>query len=145
MSTDTTEPRRFGTQALASTLALLMLLGTGCSERKPRPPGNLRRRKLPPKPRPPIARCHPDCLCGRAEDLSDILPGLPCYGAAGAPKMVIKMPGHRALPRVMMPCFHRQERAQRHATEGYLHELQRGRTARSHGIHGRTGCLIVAR
>jgi cytochrome c5 len=34
MSTDTTEHRRFGTQALASTLALLMLLGTGCSEKE---------------------------------------------------------------------------------------------------------------
>jgi cytochrome c5 len=34
MSTDTTEHRRLGTQALASTLALLMLLGTGCSEKE---------------------------------------------------------------------------------------------------------------
>ena len=34
MSTDTTQHRRFGTQALASTLVLLMLLGTGCSEKE---------------------------------------------------------------------------------------------------------------
>ena len=34
MSTDTTEHRRFNAQALASTLALLMLLGTGCSEKE---------------------------------------------------------------------------------------------------------------
>jgi hypothetical protein len=33
MSTDTTEHRRFNTQALASTLALLMLLGAGCSKK----------------------------------------------------------------------------------------------------------------
>ena len=34
MSTDTTQHRRFGTQALASTLVLLMLLSTGCSEKE---------------------------------------------------------------------------------------------------------------
>jgi len=34
MSTDTTQRRRFGTHALASMLALLMLLGTGCSEKE---------------------------------------------------------------------------------------------------------------
>jgi cytochrome c5 len=34
MSTDTTQHRRFGAQALASTLALLMLLGAGCSEKE---------------------------------------------------------------------------------------------------------------
>jgi cytochrome c5 len=34
MSTDTTQYRRFGTQALAPALALLMLLGTGCSEKE---------------------------------------------------------------------------------------------------------------
>ena len=33
MSTDTTQHRRFGTQALASMLALLILLGAGCLER----------------------------------------------------------------------------------------------------------------
>ena len=34
MSTDTTPNRKFGTQALAPALALLMLLGTGCSEKE---------------------------------------------------------------------------------------------------------------
>ena len=34
MSTDTTQYRRFGAQALASALALLMLLGAGCSEKE---------------------------------------------------------------------------------------------------------------
>ena len=34
MSIDSTQHRRFGAQALASTLALLMLLGTGCSEKE---------------------------------------------------------------------------------------------------------------
>ena len=34
MSTDTTQHRRFGTEALASMLVLLMLLGTGCSEKE---------------------------------------------------------------------------------------------------------------
>jgi len=34
MSTDTTPHRKFGTQALASVLSLLMLLGTGCSEKE---------------------------------------------------------------------------------------------------------------
>ena len=34
MSTDTTQHRRFGPQALASVLALLILLGTGCSEKE---------------------------------------------------------------------------------------------------------------
>ena len=34
MSTDTTQHRRFGAQALVPALALLMLLGTGCSEKE---------------------------------------------------------------------------------------------------------------
>jgi len=34
MSTDTTQHRRFGAQALASALALLMLLSAGCSEKE---------------------------------------------------------------------------------------------------------------
>ena len=34
MSTDTTQHRRFGPQALAPALALLILLGTGCSEKE---------------------------------------------------------------------------------------------------------------
>ena len=34
MSTGTTQHRRFGTQALIPALALLMLLGTGCSEKE---------------------------------------------------------------------------------------------------------------
>ena len=34
MSTDTTQHRRFGTQALASALVLLMLLVVGCSEKE---------------------------------------------------------------------------------------------------------------
>lgn len=38
MSTDTTQHWKFGAQALASTLALLMLLGTGCSEKDSPPP-----------------------------------------------------------------------------------------------------------
>jgi cytochrome c5 len=38
MSTDTTQYRKFGAQALASALALLMLLGAGCSEKETAPP-----------------------------------------------------------------------------------------------------------
>jgi cytochrome c5 len=34
MSTDTTQHQRFGAQALVPVLALLMLLGTGCSEKE---------------------------------------------------------------------------------------------------------------
>jgi len=34
MSTDTTQYRRFGVPALVSSLVLLMLLGTGCSEKE---------------------------------------------------------------------------------------------------------------
>ena len=34
MSTDTTQHRRFGAQALVPALALLILLGTGCSEKE---------------------------------------------------------------------------------------------------------------
>jgi cytochrome c5 len=34
MSTDTIQHRRFGAQALVPALALLMLLGTGCSEKE---------------------------------------------------------------------------------------------------------------
>ena len=34
MSTDTTQHRRFGTQALASALVLLVLLSAGCSEKE---------------------------------------------------------------------------------------------------------------
>ena len=34
MSTDTTQYRRFGPQALAPALALLILLGTGCSDKE---------------------------------------------------------------------------------------------------------------
>ena len=34
MSTDTTQHRRFGAQALIPALTLLMLLGTGCSEKE---------------------------------------------------------------------------------------------------------------
>ena len=37
MSTDTIQHRRFGAQALASALALLVLLGTGCSEKETAP------------------------------------------------------------------------------------------------------------
>jgi len=37
MSTDTIQHRRFGAQALASVLALLVLLGTGCSEKETAP------------------------------------------------------------------------------------------------------------
>ena len=37
MSTDTTQHRRFGVQALAPALVLLMLLGTGCSEKETTP------------------------------------------------------------------------------------------------------------
>ena len=36
-----------------------------------------------------------------------------------------------------------RSRTQGHAAERYLYELQRGRAARSHGIHGRAGFLIV--
>jgi len=37
MPTDTTQCRRFGAQALIPTLALLMLLGAGCSEKETTP------------------------------------------------------------------------------------------------------------
>jgi cytochrome c5 len=38
MSIDTTQSRRFGTQALIPAFALLMLLGAGCSEKETTPP-----------------------------------------------------------------------------------------------------------
>ena len=50
MSTDTTQHRRFGTQALASALVLLMLLVVGCSEKETTAPQEAAPAQAPTEP-----------------------------------------------------------------------------------------------
>ena len=50
MSTDTTQHRGFGAQALASALVLLMLLGVGCSEKETTGPQEAAPAQAPTEP-----------------------------------------------------------------------------------------------
>ncbi|MDH3981172.1 MAG: c-type cytochrome [Gammaproteobacteria bacterium] len=58
MSTDTTQRRRFGVLALTPALALLMLLGTGCSEKETTAPQDAAQAPAPqiaePEAQPPV-------------------------------------------------------------------------------------------
>jgi cytochrome c5 len=60
MSTDTTQRRRFGVLALTPALALLMLLGTGCSEKEATAPQDAAPAQAPapqvaaPEAQPPV-------------------------------------------------------------------------------------------
>ena len=170
MSIDTTQHRRFGTQALVPALALLILLGAGCSEKETASPQDaasapqIAEPGASPPAEAPEPTNEPDASQAAAEPPAADKPadtqtgsvdGQKIYqkscqvchaaGVAGAPKLGDKdawapriAKGNDAL------FFIGQERTQSHAAERYLHELQRGRVARSHGIHAQAGFLIVA-
>ena len=88
MSTDTTQHRRFGTQALASALVLLVLLSAGCSEKET---------TAPQEATPAQAPTESPATDKPADTLTASVDGQKIYqtscqachatGAAGAPKL----------------------------------------------------------
>jgi len=88
MSTDTTQHRRFGTQALASALVLLMLLVVGCSEKETTAPQEAAPAQAPTEP---LAADKPADTQAASVDGQKIYQTScqACHatGAAGAPKL----------------------------------------------------------
>jgi cytochrome c5 len=151
MSTETTQRRGPGVLALFPALALLMLLGAGCSDKEstapeatapaPEAAPQAEEPMAPAEAPEPAAEPEPQAA---ADESTASVDGEKIYqsscqvchaaGVAGAPKLGDK---EAWAPRIG------QKRAQRHAAERCLYDLQRRRVARCHGIHGRTGFLIV--
>ena len=88
MSTDTTQHRRFGAQALVPALALLMLLGTGCSEKETTSPQEAAPAQTTAEP--PAADKPADTQTASADGQNIYQKSCQaCHasGAAGAPKL----------------------------------------------------------
>ncbi|MEN8206940.1 MAG: c-type cytochrome [Pseudomonadota bacterium] len=88
MFTDTTQQRRVGAQALIPALALLMLLGTGCSEKETTAPQEAAPAQAPTET--PAAGKPADTQTASADGLNIYQKSCQaCHatGAAGAPKL----------------------------------------------------------